>query len=71
MTLRKISDFCTQETQITVSALPISAIHFCTFTLSIYVWYLPDDHEIYKQCFRSISNFLVPELLFEVTLFMV
>ena len=39
------------------------------FTGSIYVWHLPDDHEIYKKYFRLMSNVLVSQLLFEVTSF--
>ena len=39
------------------------------FTVSIYAWHLPDDHEIYKKYFRSMSNALVSQLLFEVTSF--
>ena len=39
------------------------------FTVSIYAWHLPDDHEVYKKYFRSMSNALVSQLLFEVTSF--
>ena len=39
------------------------------FTVSIYTWHLPDDHEICKKYFRSMANVLVSQLLFEVTSF--
>ena len=39
------------------------------FTVSIYAWHLPDDHEIYKKYFRSMSNVFFSQLLFEVTSF--
>ena len=37
------------------------------FPVSVYAWHLPGDHEIYKKYFRSMSNVLVSQLLFEVT----
>ena len=39
------------------------------FTVSIYAWHLPDDHEICKKYFRSMSNVLASQLPFEVTSF--
>ena len=39
------------------------------FIVSIYARHLPDDHEIYKEYFRSMSNVLVSQFLFEVTSF--
>ena len=39
------------------------------FTVSVYPWHLPDDHEIYKKYFRSMSNVLLSQLLFDVTSF--
>ena len=40
-----------------------------SFTVSIYAWHHPDDYEIYKKYFRSMSNVLVSQLIFEVTSF--
>ena len=51
----------------TINVLLDNDLHF---TVSIYVWHLPDDHhQIYKKYFRSMSNVFVSQLLFEVTSF--
>ena len=39
------------------------------FTILIYRWHLPKYHDKYKKYFRSMSNVLVSQLLFEVTSF--
>ena len=39
------------------------------FTVSSHAWHLPNDHEIYKKYFRSMSNVLVSQFLSEVISF--
>ena len=39
------------------------------FTVSVYAWHLPDDHEICEKYFRSLWNVFVWQLLFEVATF--
>ena len=36
------------------------------FTLKVYGFYLPDDHELYSQYFRSVSNTSVANLVTEI-----
>ena len=35
-------------------------------TLKVYGFYLPDDHELYSQCFRSVTNTSVANLVKEI-----
>ena len=36
------------------------------FTLKVYGFYLPDDHELYSQYFRSVTNTSVANLVKEI-----
>ena len=33
------------------------------FAISVYGWLLPEDHELYSECFRSVANITVSELV--------
>lgn len=33
------------------------------FPISVYGWLLPEDHELYSECFRSVANFTVSDLV--------
>ena len=38
------------------------------FTLKVYGFYLPDDHELYSQYFKSVTNTTVANLVKEIIL---
>ena len=61
----------TKEKNLMLPELEIMIDDSLWFTISVYGWFLPEDHEIYTENFRSVTNITLSDLVKSVGTLMI